>query len=80
MIRKIFTISILSLGLCTKAPGKGLSYSERMAATAMTIWKDSLATADGKPVKWSYDQAVVLKGIEVMGNTLLTCSKAWTGS
>ncbi len=63
MIRKIFTLSILIMGLFLKAAGKDLSLSEKMAATAMAIWKDSLATADGKPVKWSYDQAVVLKGI-----------------
>ena len=35
-----------------------------MASTVMTIWKDSLAMQQGRPVKWSYDQGVVLKGIE----------------
>lgn len=40
------------------------SYAEEMAKTVMTIWKDSLTVADGKPVKWSYDEGVVLKGIE----------------
>ena len=39
------------------------TYSERMAATVMTIWKDSLST-DGKPAKWTYDQGVILKGME----------------
>jgi unsaturated rhamnogalacturonyl hydrolase len=37
---------------------------ERMAATAMTIWKDSLVTEPGRPEKWNYDQGVLLKGIE----------------
>ena len=39
------------------------SYSERIAATVMTIWKDSLSM-DSKPAKWTYDQGVILKGIE----------------
>jgi unsaturated rhamnogalacturonyl hydrolase len=33
--------------------------SQRMAATAMKLWKDSTSTA-----KWTYDEGVVLKGIE----------------
>ncbi len=36
------------------------SMSERMAATMMNIWKDSASL----PSKWTYDQGVVLKGIE----------------
>jgi len=39
------------------------TYNERIAATVMTIWKDSLSM-DGKPAKWTYDQGVILKGIE----------------
>jgi len=30
----------------------------------MTIWKDSLFSDPSKPAKWTYDQAVILKGIE----------------
>jgi len=37
--------------------------SEKMAATVMTIWKDSLVMQPGKPVKWSYDEGVVLEGM-----------------
>jgi unsaturated rhamnogalacturonyl hydrolase len=40
------------------------SWTEKMASTVMNIWKDSLAMQQGRPVKWSYDQGVVLKGIE----------------
>lgn len=40
------------------------SWSQKMAATVMTIWKDSLEMAPGRPVKWAYDQGVVLEGIE----------------
>src|SRR4051812_3189396 len=39
-------------------------WSEKMAATVMKVWKDSLQMEKNKPVKWSYDQGVVLKGIE----------------
>jgi unsaturated rhamnogalacturonyl hydrolase len=34
------------------------SLSERMAQTAMTLWRP------GRPIGWTYEQAVVLKGIE----------------
>lgn len=30
----------------------------------MTLWKDSLYTDPAKPAKWTYDQGVILKGIE----------------
>ena len=35
-----------------------------MAKTVMTIWKDSMTIRKGKPAKWTYDQGVILKGIE----------------
>ena len=40
------------------------SWPVKMASTAMSIWKDSMYTGSGKLVKWSYDQGVVLQGIE----------------
>jgi unsaturated rhamnogalacturonyl hydrolase len=39
------------------------SLSQQMTATAMNIWKDSFSL-DNKPAKWTYDQGVILKGIE----------------
>lgn len=42
----------------------GAQWSQKMAATVMTIWKDSLSMHPGRPVRWAYDQGVVLKGIE----------------
>lgn len=39
-------------------------YAKEMAATVMEIWKDSLVMQPGKPVRWTYDQGVVLRGIE----------------
>ncbi|MBD0373790.1 MAG: glycoside hydrolase family 88 protein [Pyrinomonadaceae bacterium] len=35
-----------------------------MAATAMAHWKDSLTSEPDKPLKWSYEQGVLLKGME----------------
>lgn len=39
-------------------------YNKAMAKTVMTIWKDSMTSGNGKPAKWTYDQGVILKGIE----------------
>ena len=39
-----------------------------MARTVMTIWKDSFSLRPGQPAKWSYDQGVILKGIEGIWN------------
>lgn len=40
--------------------------SQEMAATVMDIWKDSLNLdpANPKPVKWAYDEGVILEGID----------------
>lgn len=37
-------------------------WSEKMAATAMNIWKDSLVTEPGKAAKWTSDEGLVLEG------------------
>jgi len=61
------TISILALitvsVLTVFAQQKNLS--EQIAATAMTaLWHDAAKNENGQPSKWSYEQGVVLKGIE----------------
>lgn len=71
-MKKLVLIALLFVGL--KAYSQ-TSYSEKMANTVMTIWKDSLSTSEGKPVKWSYDQGVILKGIE--GLWLKTADKKY---
>ena len=48
--------------LVNRMPGQ--TYSKRMAQTAMRIWPDSFAVKPGNPARWSYDQGVILKGIE----------------
>lgn len=45
-----------------------IPYSQQMAATAMSIWKDSFSLKAGQQAKWSYDQGVILKGIEGIWN------------
>ena len=59
-MKKVLTIAVV---LMFTVNAMCQTYSERMAATVMTIWKDSLSM-DGKPAKWTYDQGVILKGIE----------------
>jgi unsaturated rhamnogalacturonyl hydrolase len=41
--------------------------SPQIAATVMNIWKDSFSI-ENRPAKWTYDQGVVLKGIEGVWN------------
>jgi unsaturated rhamnogalacturonyl hydrolase len=62
-MKKYFGIFLL-FALIASCVVSAQSPAERMAATVMTIWKDSLFTDPSKPAKWTYDQAVILKGIE----------------
>jgi len=43
-------------------------WSRQLAATAMNMWKDSFSLRVGQPARWSYDQGVILKGIEGIWN------------
>ena len=58
------TIALSCMLYITVITVQAQSWAEKMAATVMTVWKDSLFMEAGKPVKWAYDQGVVLKGIE----------------
>ncbi|MGJ7030281.1 glycoside hydrolase family 88 protein [Niabella hirudinis] len=49
--------------------------SQKMALTAMHRWPDSFSVTPGKPARWSYDQGVILKGIE--GVWLATGDPKW---
>lgn len=40
------------------------SLSQQMAATVMKVWHDSFSVRPGEPARWSYDQGIMLKGIE----------------
>ena len=57
---------VMYMNAGTTAQTKPLS--EAMAATVMDIWQDSLNLdpANPRPVKWAYDQGVILEGIEAI--------------
>src|SRR6185503_135615 len=57
---------LLSFVLLAGSPvqAKPSQFSEKMANTVMTRWKDSWEIQPGRTEKWSYDQGVVLKGME----------------
>jgi unsaturated rhamnogalacturonyl hydrolase len=60
-MRKLGFVAVLMFAFAaSKAQSK--SYAAEMAKTVMTIWKDSMS--NGRPARWTYDQSVILKGIE----------------
>ncbi|MCH5600719.1 glycoside hydrolase family 88 protein [Niabella ginsengisoli] len=61
-MRKILFILIVLLSF--KAQAQQVPYSQQLALTAMHIWPDSFSATPGNPARWSYDQGVILKGIE----------------
>lgn len=46
------------------AQAQGTPLSQQMAATVMARWKESWELQPGRTERWSYDQGVVLKGLE----------------
>lgn len=60
-MKKIFGCLLLLVG--SAAFGQE-PYSQRLANTAMHIWPDSFSMRPGTPARWSYDQGVILKGVE----------------
>lgn len=58
-----FKTSILSTALLFSVSlTRAQTGAAGMAATVMRIWSDSLEVEPGRPVRWSYDQGVVLEG------------------
>lgn len=57
-----FAIALFLQGREVKAQSAPLS--ERMSATVLDIWSDSLWT--GRPFKWTYDQGVILEGVSAV--------------
>jgi unsaturated rhamnogalacturonyl hydrolase len=62
MKKTVSLFLLISVSVFANAQAKP-SYAEGMAKTVMSIWKDSLSS-DGRPAKWTYDQSVVLQGIQ----------------
>jgi unsaturated rhamnogalacturonyl hydrolase len=55
---------LLLLSGISPVHAQGTPLSQQMASTVMARWKDSWEIQPGRSEKWSYDQGVVLKGIE----------------
>lgn len=73
-MKKLTAIFFL-LFLVAAAHAQPSSYAQALANTAMKIWPDSFSMRAGNPARWSYDQGVVLKGIE--GIWLATGDGKW---
>jgi unsaturated rhamnogalacturonyl hydrolase len=58
-MRKIFLLCLLTSLVIQAATAQEKPYSQRMAATAMKLWSDT-----SSKVKWTYDQGVIMRGIE----------------
>lgn len=62
-MKKTGTILFFTI-TCFVAKAQSHSYAQDLANTAMKIWPDSFSVKPGNPAKWSYDQGVILKGIQ----------------
>jgi unsaturated rhamnogalacturonyl hydrolase len=62
-MKKIPILLIVLFSLVQSGEAQQIPYSQQMAQTVMHLWKDSFSM-NGKPARWSYDQGVILKGIE----------------
>lgn len=65
VMKKIFFV--LSLVAATQVQAQ-TPYSQQLSATAMHIWPDSFSVVPGRQARWSYDQGVILKGVEQVWN------------
>jgi unsaturated rhamnogalacturonyl hydrolase len=63
ILKAILISSVATIGVGA-VYAQSTSWSERMAETAMTRWANSWETDPAKMEKWSYEQGVLLKGIE----------------
>ena len=72
MLNKNFILAVgffVSLGSLAQPPKSSKhSYAADLATTAMKRWPDSFSMRAGAPARWSYDQGVILKGIEGLWN------------
>ena len=62
-MKKLGTLALLTIASFT-ATAQQHSYAEDLANTAIKIWPDSFSVVPGNPAKWSYDQGVILKGMQ----------------
>jgi unsaturated rhamnogalacturonyl hydrolase len=64
LIAKATLLSLIATVGLSAVRAQSPSPSERMAATAMNRWKNSWETDPARTERWSYEQGVLLKGIE----------------
>jgi unsaturated rhamnogalacturonyl hydrolase len=64
-MKKLFIIFIVSIAMLQHIIAQQIPLSQQMINTAMKMWPDSFSNG-GKPARWSYDQGVILKGIEAV--------------
>lgn len=57
-MRKIICISVFFLTIAIAGNAQQLPMSQRMATTAMRLWKDSASNA-----RWTYEQGIIFNGI-----------------
>ena len=62
-MKNIIIIVFLTLTACT-VNAQQKPWSQQMTETAMKTWPDSFSVIPGRAARWSYDQGVILKGIE----------------
>ncbi|HVQ36331.1 MAG TPA: glycoside hydrolase family 88 protein [Pyrinomonadaceae bacterium] len=63
----LFFVSLLLTAAVTSVRAQSAALSEQMATNAMAkLWRDAARNETGNPSKWSYDQGVVLKGMEAL--------------
>jgi unsaturated rhamnogalacturonyl hydrolase len=62
-MKKVGAIVIVLLIGCA-LHAQQTSYAQALANTAIKMWPDSFSMRPGQPARWSYDQGVILKGIE----------------
>jgi len=63
-MKKLGAIALLTIAGFTATAQEQHSYAQDLANTAIKIWPDSFSVVPGNPAKWSYDQGVILKGME----------------
>lgn len=73
-MKKILFISCFFISLLGSAQ-QPIPYSQQLSLTAMKIWPDSFSASPGNRARWSYDQGVILKGVE--GVWLATGDAKW---
>ena len=60
MQKRTILIAVLIVSVCNAQ----LPVAEKMIGRVMQIWPDSFSVKAGNKARWSYDQGVILKGVE----------------